>query len=291
MSYPLINGAVINGSGGGDIVLLPSGLDLLAADPHTAVGSTVAGDAQPLELGDANVQFAIEPSGLDILDHGVALAFYDPVLSPPGLDILQHGAPAMAVNPVAGDAYVLEFGATELQIGSRIQARPLGMDLVTSGLHVASVGPVLPTPMTGMGVGARPMELGSPAVAPGPYAAVAGGAAPLELGAPWLGVAVIAGDGEPLELGVAMLGMAASAGGANPLELGAHNLGMSFTVTGMDLVVAGQHGAVGGGMSTVAGEAWPLELGSPGQPGFASVTRSQFPLLLGSASIHRGTSC
>lgn len=291
MSYSLINGAAINGSGGGDIVLLPPGLDLLETDPHTAVGSTVAGDGEPLEFGDASLVYALEPDGLDLLDHGVHLGFYDPVLSPPGLDIVQHGTPVMVVNPVAGDAYVLEMGDVTLQIGSPINARPAGLDLLTAGLHVASVGVILPSPMTGIGIGARPLEMGTPSVVPGPYAAVAGGAEPLELGAPTLEVVTIAGAAEPLEFGAVALGMAASAGGAYPLELGAHGIGMAFTVSGMDLLMAGLHRAAGGSMVTVAGNASPLELGSPGQPGFAAITRSQFPMQLGAVSIHRGASC
>lgn len=291
MSYPLINGAAINGTGGGDIVLLPPGLDLLAAGTHTAVGSTDAGDGEPLEFGDASLMYALEPDGLDLLDHGVHLGFYDPVLSPPGLDILQHGTPVMVVNPVAGDADVMDFGALSLQIGSPIQARPASLDLLTYGLHVADVGGVLPPPMTGIGVSARPLEFGTPSMAPGPYAAVAGGLEPLELGAPTLGVVTIAGAAEPLEFGDFASGMATIAGAAWPLELAVPGIGMAFAVSGMDLLTAGVHRAVGGAMAAVAGNAAPLELGNHGPIGFATITRQKFPLEIGAVSIHRGVSC
>lgn len=291
MGFPTINGAPINAEEGGDISLLPAGLDLLAAGAHTAVGSTIAGEAQPLELGEALVQFALQPDGLDLVANGIHIGLHDLALAPPGLDIVSHGTPIMVVNPVAGDADVLEFGALTFQIGVPIHARPVGLDLVVAGLHVAAVSGVVPSDKTTVAGNARPLELGIPAVAPGPDAATAGGASPLEMGDVTMGLVLIAGAAEPLEMGAPAIGAALVAGGAMPLELQAPTMSTAFPVLGMELVVAGVHRVANTETSTVAGGATPLELGVYGPLGFAAITRQQFPLSLGTPLIHRGTSC
>lgn len=289
--YPTINGAGINGEEGGDITLLPPGLDLLAAGVHAAVGSTVAGGGDPLELCAPLLQFAIAPPGLDLVDAGTHIGLHDMDLAPPGLELVVHGAPSMVVNPVAGDAEPLEIGAQALQIGVPIHVMPVGLDLVYAGLHVASVSGVLPSDKTAVAGNARPLELGAPAVAPGPAFSTAGGAQPVEFGVVSLGVALIAGAAEPLELGAPGTGLALAAGGAQPLELGAPMWSIGFTAHGMDLVVAGVHRVAMDDTFTVAGDAAPLELGLHGPLGYAAITRQHFPLSLGAPSIHRGTTC
>lgn len=291
MSYSLINGAPINGDEGGDITLLPSGLDLLSAGAHTAVGGTTAGDASPLELGDPLALYAIEPPGLELLDAGTHIGLHDMDFTPPGLDLVDHGIPAMVVNPVAGDAEPLEIGDLTLQIGVPINARPAGLDLVLAGLHVASVGVVLPSDGFTVAGNARPLQLGSPALTPAAASTTAGGAQPLELGTAAIGVALSAGGAEPLELGTPGTGYATNAGAAQPLVLGSPGLAMAFTVQGIDLVVAGLHTVVSGGTFTVAGGGEPLTLGDHGPLGYASITRQHFPLDLGNLSINRGTTC
>lgn len=291
MSYSLINGAAIAGSGGGDITLLPLGLDLLDAGMHTAIGSTIAGESQPLECGDAQVRFALQPDGLDMVDHGVHIGLHDMDLAAPGLDLVVHGAPVMVVNPVAGDASVLEAGLLTLQIGIPIHVRTAGLDLVDSGLHVASVSGVVPSDRTAVAGNARPLELGVPAVAPGPDTTTVGGLSPMEMGHVAVGMALVAGAAHPMEIGEPAIGAALVAGGAIALEIGTPMVAMAFHVLGVDLVAAGVHRVASAETASVAGGATPLEMGAHGPLGFAAITRQQFPISLGMPSIHRGTSC
>lgn len=291
MSYSLVNGAAINGSGGGDITLLPPGLDLLDAGIHEAFGGTIAGDAQPLEIGDAQVLFALQPDGIDVLDYEAHIGLHDIEIAPQGIDLVAHGTPAMIVNPVAGDASALDVGSLTLQIGTPTNARPQGLDLVLAGLHVASTSGVAPSDMSTFAGNARPLELGAPSVNPGNDATTSGGASPMELGAVAMGLVLTAGAAEPLEAGMPAIGAALVAGGSMPLDIGHPGISMAIQAIGIDLVHAGVHSVGSAVTFSVAGGASPLELGEHGPFGFAAITRQHFPMSLGTHAIQRGTSC
>lgn len=292
MSYTLINGAPINGDGGGDIALAPAGIDLLNAGVHSAVGGTVAGDAQPLELGEHSAFFAYQPAGLDLVTYEPHIGFHDIPLTPPGLDLVTHEPHSIVVAPVAGDAQPLELGDWRLQIGQDIDLTPAGLDLVRYSFHTAVVGAILPGNGSTIAGNARPMEVGSPALVPAAAETTAGAAQPLELGSHAIGVALVAGEAQPMEMGApGPLGYSTFAGAAQPLQLGAHYIGIQITVPGLDLLSYGVHQIVTGPTSTVAGEAQPLELGQPGALGYGTITRQAFPLELGSHAISRGNAC
>lgn len=292
MSYPLINGAPINGDGGGDITLLPPSLHILDAGIAKAVGGTTAGDAEPLAFGTPSVEFAFLPPSLQILDAGVHLAFHDWEFTPPSLHILDHGTPNIRVNPVAGDAMPLRFGPAQLRIGTDINARPASLRLPVAGLHVANVGAVLPSDGATVAGNARPVRFGVPAFAPAAVLTTAGGASPVRFGTAALGVALTAGAAEPVRLGApGPLGFVMTAGGVSPVRLGVPTLSVSYLPPSLRILMAGTHAAVSGGTSTTAGDAEPVRMGAPGPVGHAAIARQHFPVRFGTPSIDRGTTC
>lgn len=139
MSYPLINGAEINGTDSGGV--LTEGIELVSAGVPSLALALEAGSAQPLELGDFIVQIGFDvaatPAGLDLVHSGLHSVFMgqpggDVTLFAPGVRVLELGAIAAGLGGVtvdAGSAQPLELGDPGLSIAG-----------LAAGAHALEVG-------------------------------------------------------------------------------------------------------------------------------------------------------
>lgn len=139
MSYPLINGAEINGTDSGGV--LTEGIELVSAGVHSLALALEAGSAQPLELGDFIVQIGFNvgatPAGLDLVHSGLHSVFMgqpgaDVTLFAPGVRVLELGAIAAGLGGVTvdgGSAQPLELGGPGLSIAG-----------LAAGAHALEVG-------------------------------------------------------------------------------------------------------------------------------------------------------
>jgi hypothetical protein len=291
MSYPLINGALINGAEGGDFALAPEGIDLITYGSHTGVGGTTAGGESIFELGDFEIEFALQVPGLDLISWGQHVGEHQVDITPDGLDLISWGEHSVLVTPVAGDAHIFEMGDVVVQIGQDRELELPGLDLIRWGQHTAEVGVVLPSNGFTVAGNARFFELGGLAVVPAAAETTAGAAHIFEMGTLSVGAAGTAGAAHIFEMGGLSVAAAVEAGGARIFELGGLSVGMSFTMQGMDLISHGTHTAVGGNMATTAGDAHIFELGGLAPLGFATTARQAFIFELGKPSINRGTAC
>ncbi|MFN7152931.1 MAG: hypothetical protein ACK4OE_04500 [Acidovorax sp.] len=289
MSYPLINGATINGEEEG---LLLQGLDLVVADTALMVEVMLPDGAEPLETGDVALEFHLDPDGLDLVATETHEAIYDAVITPVGIDMVVAGTAGTFVTYIVGSAYPLELGANRPQLGRDIVLIADSIELVREGLHSALTA--MPAPDIAVTVGsARPLILGDlPAIERGTITLDATSAFPVELGTPGVTAVMLANSAQPMELGAPGTGQIAAAQSVQPLEMGAQPvLAFYGFAIGIDIGRQGRHSALRGPVEVFVDSAQPLEFGGTGLPAIALHARQSFPLQVGLPAADRGMTC
>lgn len=160
MSYPLINGAEINGSE----ELTTQGIDLVTAGHGTLVVSLVGVSAYPLEFGAHKGQVGVDvtgrPAGLDLVRAGlgvISVAQPDPNVTLLGVS----ARPLELGTPSAGGAIALTgVSATPMQLGNH----GVGVGLLGQSAYALELGEPGPAHITLSGISAQVMELGAPSI-------------------------------------------------------------------------------------------------------------------------------
>lgn len=291
MTYPvLINGALINGDAEGGET---EGIDLVLAGVPRALGAMVVGGVVALELGTPKAGDSIAPEGIDLVAHETDnVLVFNVDLTPEGLELATTGSHVarLTINHVG--AHALELGDHAARIGTDVEARPAGIDLVRGSLHTLQAGPVVPSNTTLLAAGARPLELGALSIGLGAITITAGGAHALDVGAPGLGLGLqVAGVHamEPGDPGTVRLAITTASG--LPMELGVPHTATALSIEGIDLARVGQHATRLAAITLTAGGYLPMEVGEPGQSIQSLRARQHFPMALGQPSISRGNAC
>lgn len=293
MGFPSINGAAINAEEGAGILI--EGLDIVRTplSTHTAYAVGSYAGAHPLELGDFDgIEFQARPPGLEMVSQGTHLVVYNASITPAGIEMVSAGVGRLEGVFAAPGTYPLEIGAHRIQQGVDVAISPVGLDIVRAGLHMAHAG-MPPPAFTFSAPGARPLELGQPRLVLGGLTAQAPGFYPLTLGQPGTRFAGIAPGAYPLEIGG--LGSPVTAYGAPgtyAMELGTPSVHIGLPVTGIEMVRAGQHAVVVGGVAFEYEGAYPLELGDLDAPPRVTARAPQhFPMQMGHHSVQREATC
>lgn len=287
MSYPLINGAAINGEEAGEATV---GIDLVTFGQAVAVPALLAAGAQPMELGTPRIVLPLRPPGLDLVNAGQATARYNTALQPPGIDLVTGGQAMAEMVLEAQGAQPLELGAPRVRNGLDASLGIEGLDLVRTDFAVIALEQVAPDQVVQARSG-RPLEMGTPEARPGAVTVQVVSAQPLVLGAPGAGIRLQAQGAQALELGMPAAGIRLQASAARPLELGVPTVAVALQVEGIDLVRAGTASIALPTAQLLAASAYVLELGTPGLPSTTVRARASFPLQLGMPAVARENTC
>lgn len=286
MSYPLINGATINGFEAGQT----EGIELVTAGLATASHDVYPAGALPLEIGDIDARFSIGPDGIDLVQTETHTAIYSGIVLPAGIELVTAGVATVHVVVVAVGARPLEIGAPRARNGVDVEARPAGLDLVRSGLHSAFLAQPAPA-MTVEAAGTRPLQMGVPGAHLGSVTVDAPGYHALEMGDPATGVAAQAVGHAAMEFGQPSTGIVVIGRGGVALDMGAPALRFRISVTGFDFGISGKHSALVAPTEVFASGAHPMEFGNPLAPTVVVFGRQSFPMQLGQPSLDRGATC
>lgn len=287
MSYPLINGATINGAEGG---LQLGDLDLVVGGQPTALAVVNVGAGAVTELGGMSLTFALAPTGLDVVVTEPHTGLFNAMLRPDGVDTALAGLPIALLTADAAGDQPMELGGHRAKTGTDYALSVDGRDLVRQGFHSALAGQPLPA-VAVEAAGSRPLELGKPVIARSAEQVDVAGASPLACGALQLSLTLPAAGYAPAEVGGIAMAFATQAESDRPTQYGAVTLGFLLAPPGSDLARHGSHAvALGDSYAEVSG-AIAAELGMPGAPAFTFQARPMFPLQLGRGAISRGASC
>lgn len=161
MSYPLINGAEINGSEGS----AAQGIDLVTAGQGMLVVSPVGVSAYPLEFGVHKVQVGVDvagrPAGLDLVRAGLGVIS---VAQPePNVTLLGVSAQPLGLGtPSAGGAIALTgVSATPVELGNH----GVSVGLMGQPAYALELGEPGAAHITLSGISAQVLELGAPSAA------------------------------------------------------------------------------------------------------------------------------
>ena len=290
MSYPLINGATINGEEDGGGVIRFAGMDVVVAGTAMASMSVDVGSAQPLEIGNLSAVFPIALDGLDLGVSGTHSGLFQKPLPFLGMDVVAAGTAAASVVAMPESARPLEIGPFRAQNGVDVAFTPSGLNIVRTGLHGAIAGQPLPVIAVQV-AGARPLEIGDLALAREGAVVEPASAKPLEIGALATGIALAVASARPLEIGGIRTAVVVSAASALPLEMGGMTTRCSVAPAGFGIGATGAHSAGAASIVIQVESAQPLEMGGFGSLGFAAFARSARPLEIGALSIDRGSAC
>lgn len=161
MSYPLINGAEINGAD----EPTSEGIDLVTAGQGMLVVSLVGASAYPLEFGAHKGQIGVDvagrPLGMDLVRAGLGVL----TVAQPSPDVTLLGVSArpleLGAPSAAGTVTLTGVGATPMQLGDPTA----GAVLLGQSANPLELGEPGPAQITVTGISARPLELGAPAAA------------------------------------------------------------------------------------------------------------------------------
>lgn len=287
MSYPLINGAAINGEDGG---LQLDGIELPLVGAATALHYLVAGGYSPLEPGAPSVQFTLVAQGLDLVASGTHTGLFNAMLQPTGIDSVVSGTADVFLVAQANGAPCLDLGSHRAQIGVDQALYVDGRDLVRHDIHSALAGQPAPN-VVADAASYWPLEFGAPSASRTGNEVDAASAQPLEIGMPGLSVTLAAAGSWALELGGASAAFAFQALSTLPMECGDPSASFWLTPGGVDLARAGTHSAAQGSHVATAAGAHVMEFGTPGAPRFTAYARQVFPLQVGTPTISRGLTC
>lgn len=161
MSYPLINGAVINGAE----EQTAKGIDLVTAGQGTLVVSLVGVSAYPLEFGAHKGQVGVDvtgrPAGLDLVRAGLGVIS---VAQPePNVTLLGMSARPLGLGtPSAGGAIALTgVSATPVELGNH----GVSVGLMGQPAYALELGEPGAAHITLSGISAQVLEFGTPSAA------------------------------------------------------------------------------------------------------------------------------
>ena len=165
MSYPLINGASINSSGGAsEAPLVPTrGIPMALSGTQTAVRVLLVPSADALKLGAHRTQRPLRPPSLALAQAGVPTAKFQATLYPAPLQMAVEGQAHLVLTVFPEPADALALGAAKVKTGTDVELKPWGLGMCVAGQ--ATVTQAQPQPSVTYQVpAARAMRYGAAAI-------------------------------------------------------------------------------------------------------------------------------
>ena len=292
MSYPLINGASINSSGGSsEAPLVPTrGIPMALSGTQTAVRVLLVPSADALALGAHRTQQPIRPPSLALVQAGVPTAKFQATLYPAPLPMAVEGQAHLVLTVFPESADALALGAAKVKTGTDVELKPWGLGMCVTGQ--ATVTQAQPQPSVTCQVpGARAMRFGAAAVELPSIVVKPQGADALRMGGPRLVQVAKAAPSQAMALGQPRTVQIVKPASGHALILGRAGIHTGLRPPGIPLAVGGVPSIRLARMVVQVESEDALQLGHAGPLAYTFHVRQSFALELGRPTVARTNQC
>lgn len=292
MSYPLINGASINSSGGSsEAPLVPTrGIPMVLIGTQTAVRLLLAPSADALTLGAHRIQLPIHPPSLALAQGGVPTAKFQATLYPAPLPMAIEGQAHLVITVFPQPADALALGAAKVKTGTDVDLKPWGLGMCVTGQATATQSQPQAS-VTYQVPGARAMRFGAAAIELPSIVLKPQGVDALSLGVPRTVRVAKVQPASALSLGQPRTVQIVKPEAAHALTLGRAGIHTGLRPAGISMAVGGVP-SLGLAQRVVQVEsADALQLGHPGPLAYTFHVRQSFALELGRPTVARTNQC
>lgn len=292
MSYPLINGASINSSGGSsEAPLVPTrGIPMVLSGTQTAVRVLLAPSADALALGGHRIQQPIRPPSLALAQAGVPTAKFQATLYPAPLPMAIEGQAHLVLTVFPEPADALALGAAKVKTGTDVELKPWGLGMCVTGQ--ATVTQTQPQPSVTYQVpAARAMRYGAAAIELPSIVLRPQGSDALRMGRARLVQVAKVAPSQAMALGQPRTVQIVKPAAGHALVLGRAGIHIGLRPAGIPLAVGGVPSVRLAQMVVQVESADALQLGHPGPLAYAFHVRQSFALELGRPIVARTHQC
>lgn len=292
MSYPLINGASINSSGGSsEAPLVPTrGIPMALSGTQTAVRVLLAPSADALALGAHRIQQPIRPPSLALAQAGVPTAKFQATLYPAPLPMAVEGQAHLVLTVFPEPADALALGAAKVKTGTDVELKPWGLGMCVTGQ--ATVTQTQPQPSVTYQVpAARAMRYGAAAIELPSIVLRPQGSDALRMGRARMVQVAKAAPSHAMALGQPRTVQIVKPAAGHALGLGRAGIHTGLRPAGIPLAVGGVPSVRLAQMVVQVESADALQLGHPGPLAYAFHVRQSFALELGRPIVARTHQC
>ncbi len=292
MSYPLINGASINSSGGSsEAPLVPTrGIPMALSGTQTAVRALLASSADALALGAHRIQIPIRAPSLALAQGGVPTAKFQATLYPAPLPMAVEGQAQLVLTVFPESADALALGAAKVKTGTDVDLKPWGLSMCVAGQTTATQTQPQPS-VTYQVPGARAMRYGAAAIELPSIALRPQGEDALRMGGARLVQVAKAAPSNAMAFGQPRTVQIVKPAAGHALDLGRANIHTGLRPAGIPLAVGGVPSVRLVQMVVQVESADALQLGHPGPLTYAFHVRQSFALELGHQTVARTHQC
>ncbi|MEN2432182.1 hypothetical protein [Comamonas sp. F1-6] len=292
MSYPLINGASINSSGGSsEAPLVPTrGIPMALSGTQTAVRVLLAPSADALALGAHRTQQPIRPLSLALAQAGVPTAKFQATLYPAPLQMAVEGQARLVLTVFPEPADALALGAAKVKTGTDVELKPWGLGMCVAGQATATQAQPQPS-VTYQVPAARAMRFGAAAIELPSIVVKPQSADALRMGSARMVQVAKAAPSQAMALGQPRTVQVVKPASGHVLTLGRAGIHTGLRAAGIPLAVGGVPSVRLAQRVVQVESADALQLGHPGPLAYAFHVRQSFALELGRPIVARTHQC
>lgn len=292
MSYPLINGASINSSGGSsEAPLVPTrGIPMALSGTQTAVRALLASSADALALGVHRIQIPIRPPSLALAQGGVPTAKFQATLYPAPLPMAIEGQAQLVLTVFPESADALALGTAKVKTGTDVDLKPWGLGMCVAGQATATQTQPQPS-VTYQVPGARAMRYGAAAIELPSIVLKPQGSDALRMGSARMAQVAKAAPSHAMAFGQPRTVQIVKPAAGHALDLGRANIHTGLRPAGIPLAVGGVPSVRLAQRVVQVESADALQLGYPGPLAYAFHVRQSFALELGRPTVARTHQC
>lgn len=292
MSYPLINGASINSSGGSsEAPLVPTrGIPMALSGTQAAVRALLASSADALALGAHRIQIPVRPPSLALAQGGVPTAKFQATLYPAPLPMAVEGQAQLVLMVFPESADALALGAAKVKTGTDMELKPWGLGMCLAGQATAAQTQPQPS-VTYQVPGARAMRYGAAAIELPSIVLKPQGSDALRMGSARMVQVAKAAPSHAMAFGQPRTVQIVKPAAGHALDLGRANIHTGLRPAGIPLAVGGVPSVRLAQRVLQVESADALQLGYPGPLAYAFHVRQSFALELGRPTVARTNQC
>lgn len=292
MSYPLINGASINSSGGSsEAPLVPTrGIPMVLSGTPTLARVLFTPAADALQLGMPRTLLALRPPSLPLAQGGTPIAKFQASLYPVPLPMAIEGQAHLVLTVFAHSADALALGAAKVKSGVDVVLKPWGLNMAVEGW--ATVTPEQPKPSVTYSVEpSRAMRYGVAAMDQGSIVVKDQGTDALGVGTVRMVRVAKVLPGEAMAMGQPRTVQVLRASSAQALQWGRAGVSTGLHPAGISMAVGGIPALRQAQLVVQVYADDALQLGMPGPLVHSYRARQSFALELGRPSVTRTHQC
>ncbi|EFI61339.1 MULTISPECIES: hypothetical protein [Comamonas] len=292
MSYPLINGASINSSGGSsEAPLVPTrGIPMALSGTQTAARVLLVPSADALALGALRIQIPIRPSSLALAQGGVPTAKFQATLYPAPLPMAVEGQAQLVLTVFPESADALALGAAKVKTGTDVELKSWGLGMCVAGQVTATQTQPQPS-VTYQVPGARAMRYGAAAIELPSIVLKPQGSDALRMGSARMVQVAKAAPSQAMAFGQPRTVQIVKPASGHALTLGRPGVRAGLRPVGIALAVGGVPSVSLAQRVLQVESADALQLGYPGPLAYAFHVRQSFALELSRPTVARTHQC